>query len=242
MKGMPLEGIDLYSASMLPFLGMGRSKCPLKIGHLLEVQRKVASRVLLEDSYSIEFVAGVDQAFIDDRIVSGAVVLGQSLEVIDKACCIISSVFPYISGLLSFREGPAAIRAVKKLMLRPTLLFVDGCGINHPRMAGLASFIGVVLDLPTIGVTKNVLCGDGELPGKSGQAPPLLYDGKQVGHLLKSKDGCRPIVIAPGHRISMQSSLELARKYLVNHKLPEPCRLAHQYANQVKRELDKRPG
>ena len=202
---------------------MDSSKRHLWISHLLEVQRKVATRVILEDSYSTEFVAGVDQAFFDDRIISGAVVLGLSLEVTGQASCIMSTAFAYIPGFLSFREGPAAIRAVKKLMPKPTLLFVDGCGINHPRMAGLASFIGVMLDLPTIGVTKNVLCGGGELPEKTGQATPLSHNGKQVGHLLKSKDGCRPIVIAPGHRVSKQSSLELARRYLVNHKLPEPC-------------------
>ena len=220
-------------------LRMEPSKLRLRISHLFKVQRKVASRVDLEDSYSTEFVAGVDQAFVDDRIIFGAVVLRLSLEVIGHASCTMPAAFPYIPGLLSFREGPVAIRAVKKLTQRPTLLFVDGCGINHPRMAGMASFIGIVLDLPTIGITKNVLCGDGELPEKAGMATPLFYNGEQVGHLLKSKDGCRPIVIAPGHRVSMQSSLELTCKYLVNSKLPEPCRLAHQYANRVKRELDK---
>lgn len=219
-------------------LNIEQPKRHLRIAHLQEVQRKVASRVDLKDSFSTEFVAGVDQAFVDDRIISGAVVLGPSLEVIGIASCIVPAAFPYIPGLLSFREGPVAIRAVKKLTPRPTLLFVDGCGINHPRMAGMASFIGIVLDLPTIGITKSVLCGDGEMPKNAGTATPLFYNGEQVGHLLKSKDGCRPIVIAPGHRVSMQSSLELTRKYLVNSKLPEPCRLAHQYANQVKRELD----
>ncbi len=219
---------------------MGPSKLHLRISSLLKAQRKVASRVDLTDNYSTEFVAGVDQAFVDDRIISGAVVLGPALEVIGHSCRIMPDAFPYISGLLSFREGPAAIRAVKRLTPKPTLLFVDGCGINHPRMAGMASFIGIVLDIPTIGITKNVLCGVGGLPGKAGSATPLLYNGVQVGHLLKSKDGCRPIVVAPGHRISMQSSLELTRKYLADSKLPEPCRLAHQYANQVRRELDKR--
>ena len=219
---------------------MGPSEVYLRMSSLLKVQKKVASRVDLTDNYSTEFVAGVDQAFVDDRIISGAVVLGPTLEVIDQTSCIMPAAFPYIPGLLSFREGPAAIRAVKRLKPRPTLLFVDGCGINHPRMAGMASFIGIVLDMPTIGITKNVLCGVGDLPEKAGLATPLIYNGVQVGHLLKSKDGCRPIVIAPGHRISMQSSLELTRKYLADSKLPEPCRLAHQYANQVKRELDKR--
>ena len=100
----------------------------------------------------------------------------------------------------------------------------------------MASFIGVLLDMPTIGITKNVLCGVGELPERVGDASPLLYNGVQVGHLLKSGAGCRPIVIAPGHRVSMQSSLELARRYILQSKLPEPCRLAHQYVNQVKRD------
>jgi deoxyribonuclease V len=180
----------------------------------------------------------VDQAFVDDRIISGAVVLGPSLEVISRATCTMQAAFPYIPGLLSFREGPVAIRAARKLIPRPTLLFVDGCGVNHPRMAGLASFIGVMLDLPTIGITKNVLCGDGEIPEKAGIATPLFCNGVQVGHLLKSKDGCRLIVVAPGHRVSMQSSLDLTYKYLANSKLPEPCRLAHQYANQIKRGRD----
>jgi deoxyribonuclease V len=120
--------------------------------------------VNLEDSYLTEFVAGLDQAFIGDHIISGAVVLGPSLEVIGRATCTMQAAFPYVPGLLSFREGPVAIRTVRKLIPRPTLLFVDGCGINHPRMAGLAAFIGVMLDLPTIGITKNVLCGDGETP------------------------------------------------------------------------------
>jgi deoxyribonuclease V len=207
--------------------------------HLLEIQRKKASRVVLEDSYSTEYVAGVDQAFIDDRVISGAVVLGPYREVIGKACCIMKVSFPYIPGFLSFREGPAAIRAVKKLIPKPTLLFVDGCGINHPRMAGLASFIGVSLNLPTVGISKNVLCGNWKLPEEVGEATHLLYDGRQVGHVLRSKDSCRPIVIAPGHRVTLESSLKLTRKYLADHKLPEPCRLAHQYANQVKRELQK---
>ena len=222
----------------IALLRMESSKHHLRMNRLLEVQRKIASRVDLEDSYSAEFVAGVDQAFLDGRVVSGAVVVGPTLEVIGRASCIMSAAFPYIPGLLSFREGPAAIRAVRKLSPKPTLLFVYGCGINHPRMAGLASFIGVLTNMPTIGVTKNVLCGEGELPEKFGQAAPLLHDGKQVGHLLKSKDGCRPIVIAPGHRVSMRSSLKLVRRYLVNHKLPEPCWLAHVHVNQVKRELD----
>jgi deoxyribonuclease V len=136
-------------------------------------------------------------------------VLGPSLEMIGYASCTLQAAFPYMPGLLSFRKGPEAIRAMKKLMPRPALLFVEGCGINHTRMAGLCLLHWHTTRSAHPGVTKDVLCGERELPEKAGMATPLFYDGEQVWHLLKSKDGCRPIVIAPGHRVSMQSSLEL---------------------------------
>ena len=160
----------------------------------------------LADSFSADFVAGVDQAFLGDRIISAAVLLGPSGQVVDRASCTMKAAFPYVPGLLSFREGPAAIRAVRRLSPRPTLLFVDGCGINHPRKAGLACFVGIMLDLPTIGITKNVLCGQSEPPEKGGTSPPLVYKGEQVGYLLKSKDGCRPIVVAPATAYAQRSS------------------------------------
>ena len=144
--------------------------------------------MILKDNYSTEAVVGVDLAF-DGNIVLSGMVLGPNLEVIDKASCSVKTSFPYIPGLLLFREGPAAIRALKKLSIRPTLIFVDGCGINHPRMAGLATYVGVALDLPTIGVSKSVLCGEFELPQKAGEAMPLIYKGRTVGHLLRSKKG-----------------------------------------------------
>jgi deoxyribonuclease V len=206
-----------------------------KVARLFEVQRRIASRVVLEDGYSTEAVAGVDQALVGELVISGAVSLDASMEIADRSLSAVKSACPYVPGLLSFREGPAAIKAVRGLEAKPTLLFVDGCGINHPRMAGLACYVGVILDLPTIGVSKGVLCGTFEIPTGVGEASPLMYKESQVGHLLKSKKGCRPIVVAPGHKVSLSSSLELARKYLGQHKLPEPCRLSHEYVNQVKR-------
>jgi len=215
-------------------------KYHLRIPRLLEVQRRIAANVSLADSFSTDFVAGVDQAFLGELIISGAVLLNVADRVIARASSAMKAALPYVPGLLSFREGPAAIRAVKELRPKPTLLFVDGCGINHPRRAGLASFIGIMLDLPTIGISKRVLCGEGEPPQRASTASPLIFEGEQVGHLLKSKDGCRPIVVAPGHRVSMQSSLDLARRYIGGGKLPEPCRLAHEHANLVKRNLTGR--
>jgi deoxyribonuclease V len=201
---------------------------------MVEVQRRIASRVVLEDRFSGESVAGVDQAFLDDLVISGAVVLGPDGSVRSRASHTMKAAIPYVPGFLSFREGTAAIKAVRALDVRPTLLFVDGCGINHPRMAGLATYVGIILDLPTIGVSKGVLCGKFDLPEKVGEAKPLIYGGKVVGYLLKPKKGCRPIVVAPGHRISVDSALEMTRLWIKGHKLPEPCRLAHEYANWVK--------
>ena len=120
---------------------------------LIEVQRRIASRVVLEDRFSDEVVAGVDQAFLDDLVISGAVVLGPEGDVRSRACHTIKAAIPYVPGFLSFREGPAAIKAVRALDQMPTLLFVDGCGINHPRMAGLATYIGVILDMTFRGKT-----------------------------------------------------------------------------------------
>ncbi len=201
---------------------------------LVEVQRRIASRVVLKDRFSTEAVAGVDQAFLDDLVISGAVVLGPDGDVRDKASYAMKAAVPYVPGFLSFREGPAAIKAISALDVRPTLLFVDGCGINHPRMAGLATYVGVILDLPTIGVSKSILCGKFDLPEEVGEATSLVYGDAQVGYLLKSCKGCRPIVVAPGHRISVDSALEMTRQWIKGHKLPEPCRLAHEEANRMK--------
>ncbi len=223
-KGKDIRWIHRLNVAIMSLPDTDPQKYHLRIPRLLEVQRRIAANVSLADSFSTDFVAGVDQAFLGELIISGAVLLNVADRVIARASSAMKAAFPYVPGLLSFREGPAAIRAVKELRPKPTLLFVDGCGINHPRRAGLASFIGIMLDLPTIGISKRVLCGEGE----------------QVGHLLKSKDGCRPIVVAPGHRVSMQSSLDLARRYIGGGKLPEPCRLAHEHANLVKRDLTGR--
>ncbi|MCL7415046.1 MAG: endonuclease V, partial [ANME-2 cluster archaeon] len=122
--------------------------------------------------------------------------------------------YPYIPTFLSFREGPAIISAFRELKRSPDILMVDGCGINHPRFAGLATHVGVALDLPTIGVSKNILCGAGDEPLEVGDVSPLVFEGSQVGWLIKSCRRCRSIVVAPGHRVSMDGALEIT-KYML---------------------------
>jgi len=114
---------------------------------------------------------------------------------------------------------------------------VDGCGINHLRGAGLATHIGVAMDIPTIGVAKHILCGKGDEPLEVGDVSQLVFESKQVGWLIKSCRRCRPIVVAPGHRVSTDGALAITKHLLRGHKLPELCLLAHKYVNNLKKTI-----
>jgi deoxyribonuclease V len=156
---------------------------------------------------------------------------------VERVFSIEQVIFPYIPTFLSFREGPAIMSAFEKLKNRPDILIVDGAGINHPRRAGIATHVGVALDVPTIGITKNLLCGSGKEPVDTGEAAPLSFEGMQVGWLWRSSKRSRAIIVAPGHRVSLESSLSIVRSCLRGHKLPEPARLAHLYANEEKKRF-----
>lgn len=204
---------------------------------LLHAQELVRQRAVLEDDYpQPRLIAGVDQAFEGDSIISGIVVLeAGSLEVVEEVHHMGKVVYPYIPTFLSFREGPAIVSAFRKLEYIPDILMVDGCGINHPRGAGLATHVGVALDVPTIGVTKNILCGDASEPVEVGDVSPLVFEGRQVGWLIKSCGRCRPIVVGQGHRVGMDGALAITKQMLKGHKLPEPCLLSHRYVTGLKK-------
>jgi deoxyribonuclease V len=206
---------------------------------LLAAQKLVAERAITEDDFGeLRLIAGVDQSFMDDKIISGIIVLEyDSLKVVERVHSIQLVNYPYIPTFLSFREGPAIVCAYKKLKNPPDILLVDGAGINHPRGTGIATHIGVVLDVPTIGITKKILCGSGDEPSQVGEANPLVYEGKKIGWLLKSGKRSRAIIVAPGNRVSLGSSLSIVKKCLRGHKLPEPIRLAHEYVNGLKKEV-----
>ncbi|MGC9444547.1 MAG: endonuclease V [Candidatus Methanospirareceae archaeon] len=222
---------------------MGRTE------ELYGIQEEIAARTIIEDTFDpeeIALIAGADQAFFldshaEEKIVSAIVLLDYpGLQVLEYAYAVLPVEFPYIPGLLAFREAPALLAAFRKLSSQPDLVIVDGGGINHPRYAGLATHIGVLLDIPTIGVTKKLLCGTGELPTVEGDARVIRYDNREVGYYLKSKTGCRPIIVAPGHKVAFQTALQLTKACILRHKLPEPVRIAHLSANNVKRSLSKR--
>lgn len=216
------------------------------IEELYRLQREIAAKSLIRDDPNLKelnVIAGADQAFFyesksRENIVSAVVLLDySSMKFIDYAYSVMPVEFPYIPGLLSFREAPAILNALHALNTKPDLLVIDGGGINHPRFAGLATHIGVTVDMPTIGVTKKLLCGTGAIPTEEGEACVITYHDKEVGYYLKSKKGCKPIIVAPGHNVSVETSLKLIKNCIRNHKLPEPIRIAHRCANKIKSDL-----
>jgi deoxyribonuclease V len=148
-----------------------------------------------------------------------------------------STLFPYVPGFLSFRESPSYIAALANLSQPPELLLVDGQGVAHPRGLGIASHLGVHLDIPSIGVAKTLLYGkpDGELDEKAGSAVKLVSRTGQVGWVLRSKDKVQPLYVSPGHRVSMDAALEFVRSLLGKNKLPEPLGQAHHAAGEARR-------
>jgi len=198
-------------------------------------------------------VAGVDQAFVDDRAVSAIVVLRDGA-VVERAHAVEPTEIPYIPGLLSFREGGAILAAFAELDCDPDVAVVDGSGRIHFREAGLATHIGVTLDLPAVGVAKSLLCGtpreslDRKLP--AGARVPIEADadvetaapGTVIGHAVQTKqyDGARhvnPVYVSPGHRVSADTAADLVARTIAGYKLPEPTRLADAYADDLKADV-----
>ncbi len=203
------------------------------------LQKELAGRIVLEDSFcKIETVAGMDvsNTLFDPAkmIYAAAVVLRYpGFQRIEEATVAQKQEFPYIPGLLGFREAPALIEAFKNLQTKPDLIMVDGHGISHPRRLGIASHIGVVLDIPTIGVAKSILVGApaeplGEEPGSQ---TPLVWNNETIGMLLRTKRRAHPIIISCGHEISLKTATAWVLQSLTKYRLPEPTRNAHIASN-----------
>jgi deoxyribonuclease V len=135
--------------------------------------------------------------------------------------------FPYIPGYLSFREGPAVIKALRKLKTQPDVVLFDGQGIAHPRHMGIASHVGVVLNIPAVGCAKSRLVGEYDEPGPCrGDWSPLYYQGREVGAVLRTRDQVRPLFISPGHRVDLMTCINIVLHAVSSYRLPEPIRRA----------------
>jgi deoxyribonuclease V len=201
------------------------------------LQIELAAQVRLVDDYPpLRRVAGVDVGFEDGgAITRAAAVLLDSQTLLPVADVVARQPtrMPYIPGLLSFRELPALLQALSELPESPDLVFVDGLGVAHPRRLGIAAHLGVVTGLPTIGVAKSILVGTHDEVGpQRGDRQPLEYKGEVIGCVLRSKDRIRPLIISPGHRVSMATAPELVLAFGTKYRLPEPTRLADKLASQ----------
>jgi len=207
---------------------------------LVAIQMDIADNIRLTDTFvDVNFIGAADQAFYKNFVMSCVVVLDKEMKVVDQSFSLCKETMPYIPGLLSFREGPPIIEAFRNLRTKPDVLLIDGCGINHFRSAGLATYVGITLNIPTIGVSKKKLCGDFIEPVEEGEVQKLTYKNETVGFVFKSKQEMRPIFISPGTGVSVESSLKISRDCLIKHKLPEPIRIAHSKVNELKRDISK---
>jgi deoxyribonuclease V len=143
--------------------------------------------------------------------------------------------FPYVPGLLSFREAPAVLAAIRKLKHQPDLFMLDGQGRAHPRGIGLASHVGLILDRPTLGCAKSRLCGESKDPGVTrGRRAALRLDGRIIGAVVRTRDHVKPVYVSVGHRISLEDAVEWVLRCCRSFRLPEPTRLAHHYVTRLR--------
>ena len=186
----------------------------------------------------VSLVAGADVAFSRrDDLVFAAVVLMTWPECVTSttATAVREGTFPYVPGLLSFREGPALLDAFGRLPQEPDLLFFDGQGIAHPRRLGLASHLGLLLDVPSIGCAKSRLCGEhADLGSVPGSVADLIDGGEVVGAAVRTRDGVRPLYVSPGHRMDLPSAVTFTLASCRGFRLPEPTRRAHALVTRLK--------
>ncbi len=201
-----------------------------------ELQTELAGRVILEDRLGeVGLVTGVDCGFEDAGRTTRAALATMAwpgLEIVEQAIARRPTTFPYVPGLLSFRELPAVLAAFESLGATPDLLLCDGQGIAHPRRLGIASHLGLLLDLPAIGVGKSRLVGEFEDPGlEKGASSPLRDGGEIIGTVLRSRSGVRPLFVSPGHLISVATAARWALATTTRFRLPEPIRAADRLAS-----------
>lgn len=211
---------------------------PVNIAEARKIQDEYRNKVkIVPLGKSPDYIAGVDAAFYDDKVI-GVACLYKYPEIVplEDSCVIEKTAFPYIPGYLSFREGPAIVHALRDLKRKPDVILFDGQGIAHPKMLGIASQIGAILDMPAIGCAKSRLVGEYEEPGRNkGDWSPLTYGGEVVGAVLRTRDGVRPVFVSPGHRVALKESIEIVLGCTGKYRIPEPLRRADMISKKMKK-------
>lgn len=197
----------------------------------IALQNVLRGRVVLRDDFGApETIAGVDASYDPKTNLTRAVAVLMefgTFGILDTAVVETPTLFPYIPGLLSFREIPALLECLDKLKNRPGMLMADGQGVAHPRRLGIAAHLGVITGIPAIGAAKSRLTGAYKEPGpRKGDASPLTDKGERIGAVLRSRDNVRPLFVSPGHRVSHETAVALTLQCLTRYRLPEPTRVA----------------
>lgn len=207
----------------------------------VEIQQRLRALVRIESlRREIHAIGGADISFnrFSETVYAGIVVLSfPDLRLIEEAGVRSTARFPYVPGLLSFREMPSVLEAWDQLKTKPDVLMLDGQGLAHPRRFGIACHAGVLLELPTIGCAKSILVGThSPLPLEAGSHTPLVHRGEQVGEVLRTKRNVAPVYVSVGHLIDLPSAVEVTRRATGKYRQPEPTRQAHLLVNRLRRE------
>ena len=206
----------------------------------IEIQQRLRSKLITTRlEKELRYIAGCDISFDkgSDVVYAGIVVLKlPELDEVARATTITRVKFPYIPGLLSFRESPALLEAWEKLPLQPDILMIDGQGYAHPRRFGIASHFGVLVDLPTVGCAKTLLIGNFEEPeSKAGSYSPLIDHDEVVGAALRTQDSVSPVFVSIGHKIDLEGAIKVVMRCTKEYRIPEPTRQAHLLVNTLRR-------
>ena len=205
----------------------------------IALQRRLAVQVrVMAVRRAVRLFAGADVAFSPDgaRVIAGVILWDAcSQAVLERRIAIRACRFPYVPGLLSFRELPAVLAALRLLRTHPDVVLCDAQGLAHPRRLGLACHLGLWLDLPTVGCAKSRLCGAADEPGPAkGAASPIIEKGERVGTLLRTRARVKPLWVSPGHLCDHESAERLTLAATMRYRLPEPTRLAHQLVTSAR--------
>ncbi|HEY0406064.1 MAG TPA: deoxyribonuclease V [Pyrinomonadaceae bacterium] len=206
----------------------------------VELQKSLRERVRIEPlERPVETIAGADISFnkFSPVVYAGIVVLRlPSLEVLEEVCVVSETSFPYVPGLLSFRESPSLLEAWSKLKMEPDAVMFDGQGLAHPRRVGIACHVGLMINRPTLGCAKSVLVGKFAEPGRERGAWSEMIDrGEVVGAALRTKTNVQPIYVSPGHLIDLEGAMQLTLAADGGYRQPEPTRRAHNLVNALRR-------
>ncbi len=206
------------------------------------LQVRLAEQVIATTTFdpdAIQSVAGVDVSFKAGKARAAVVVLSlPELKPLDCARSETPIAFPYVPGLLSFREGPAVLAALDRLHHWPDLFVFDGQGVAHPRRFGLAAHMGLILDRPSIGCAKSRLIGSHQEPGQAvGDWAPLYDEGEIIGAVVRTRKKVKPVFVSIGHRVDLPTAIELVLRCTTSYRLPETTRYAHRVAGGMDLEI-----